>query len=151
MLAGNHFVNYHDPIPHMIKSTKDDEIIWNDIYDVKPIGQYAFNRTVLIGDAARSMTPNMGQGACQAIEDAIVLMGCLNENTDPEEAFKRLETLRVKRVTKIINTSWNIGKIAHLKSPILSAIRNKTFQWIPERMKQKQIDFLYHVDFHESC
>ena len=44
-----------------------------DIIDIKPIGQYAFNNIVLIGDAAHATTPNMGQGACQAIEDAVVL------------------------------------------------------------------------------
>lgn len=143
----NIFKDYHEPIPQVLNSTKDDELIWNDIYDFKPIDQYAFERTLLIGDAAHATTPNMGQGACQAIEDAIILSGCLTGNAHTEEAFKRFESLRVKRVTKIINTSWNMGKIAHLKNPLISTIRNNIFQWMPENIKQKQLEFLYNVHF----
>ncbi|MBO8170855.1 MAG: FAD-dependent monooxygenase [Bacillaceae bacterium] len=141
------FKHYHEPIPHIIEATRDDHILWNDIYDFKPIDQYAFGRTVLIGDAAHATTPNMGQGACQGIEDAVILASCLSRSEQPEDAFKFFQSLRVKRVKKIIDTSWNLGKIAHIKNPILSRLRNKIFQWAPKKVLQKQLDFLYHVHF----
>lgn len=53
--------------------TRDEDLIWNDIIDLKPINRFAFNKILLIGDAAHATTPNIGQGAGQAIEDAIIL------------------------------------------------------------------------------
>src|SRR5262249_53478944 len=46
---------------------------WNDIYDLDPLPRWGEGSAVLLGDAAHPMTPNLGQGACQAIADAVVL------------------------------------------------------------------------------
>ena len=59
--------------------------------------------TILMGDAAHATTPNMGQGASQAMEDAIVLVNCL-EN-DFNKAIERYDKLRVKHTTKVIRRS----------------------------------------------
>ncbi len=67
--------SFHAPIPQLIKRT--DKVIWNDIIDIEPINKFAFDKVVLIGDAAHATTPNMGQGACMAIEDAVVLTNCI--------------------------------------------------------------------------
>ncbi len=68
-----HFKDFHAPIPQILQETKDEHLLWNNINDLQPIHQFAFGNIVLIGDAGHATTPNMGQGACQAIEDAIVL------------------------------------------------------------------------------
>ncbi|MEI9917549.1 MAG: FAD-dependent monooxygenase [Bacteroidota bacterium] len=65
------FGAFHAPIPDLIKRT--EKVIWNDIIDLEPVTKFAFDKVVLIGDAAHATTPNMGQGACMAIEDAVVL------------------------------------------------------------------------------
>lgn len=143
----NHFKSFHEPIPSILQHTKDESLIWNDIIDLKPINQYAFDKVVIIGDAGHAMTPNMGQGACQAIEDAVILADELNSNSDVKIAFKQFEKRRVKRVHYIVNTSWTIGKLAQTENKLLASVRNFVFKNIPGSVNERQLKTLYEVDF----
>jgi len=62
-----------EPIAAPIGATPESAILRNDIYDPDPLSRWSCDRVTLLGDAAHPMTPNLGQGACQAIEDAVVL------------------------------------------------------------------------------
>lgn len=86
------FKDYCDPIPEILSHTQNENLIWNDILDIKPIPRYAYGRTVLIGDAAHATTPNLGQGACQAIEDAVILASEMSSSLPYAEAFQRRES-----------------------------------------------------------
>lgn len=143
----NHFGDYHEPIPEILKETKDESLLWNDINDLKPINQYAFENILLIGDAAHATTPNMGQGACQAIEDAVILMHEIDNQPDIIQAFKTFEKRRLKRTHDIINMSWRIGKIAQMENPLMGHVRNFLFRLIPSSVNEKQLKKLYEVDF----
>lgn len=142
-----HFRLFHDPIPAILEQTKDVNLIWGDIIDLPPLSHYAFGRIVFIGDAAHATTPNMGQGACQAIEDAVVLADELKKNTDVPKAFGLFEQRRLKRTHYVVNTSWKIGKVAQWNNPFLVAIRNFLFRRIPRSVSERQMKFLYEVDF----
>jgi 2-polyprenyl-6-methoxyphenol hydroxylase-like FAD-dependent oxidoreductase len=141
------FKNYHQPIPAILQQTKNDNIIWGDIMDVKPINKYVFGRIVLIGDAAHATTPNLGQGACQAIEDAVILADEINQNSDFAIAFKAFEKRRLKRTHWIINTSHNIGKVAQLENKFLIAARNFLCKHLPKSLNDKQFKKIYTTDF----
>lgn len=143
----NHFKNYHSPIPEILLQTKSENLIHNDIIDLKPIGQFAFGRIVLIGDAAHATTPNMGQGACQAIEDAITLAKCMHQESDYEIAFRHFEKQRLKRTHWVTNTSWKIGKIAQLENELLIRLRNAGFRMMPEALGRRQLERLENVSF----
>ena len=140
------FNKFHFPIPQILELTKDDQLIWGDIIDLKPIKHFAFGRVVLIGDAAHATTPNLGQGACMAIEDAATLANCL-ARYQPEEAFKKFEANRIKRTTGIVNQSWTLGKVTQIENPVLIALRNAAFQSLPQSFIQKQLHALYDVSF----
>jgi 2-polyprenyl-6-methoxyphenol hydroxylase-like FAD-dependent oxidoreductase len=137
------FGNFHSPIPELIKRT--DKIIWNDIIDIEPINQFAFGRIVLMGDAAHATTPNMGQGACMAIEDAVVLSNMIATYENAEDAFKAFEAKRIRRTTKIVNDSWQIGKVAQLQNPLLTSLRNVAISLVPKRVTDNQFKFIYDV------
>ena len=143
----NHFKDYHDPIQAILRETKDEHLLWNDIIDVKPIHRYAFNNILLIGDAAHATTPNMGQGACQAIEDAAVLADELSKNADILQAFKHFELRRIKKAHFVTNRSWTIGKVAQWENNTLAEVRNFIFRLIPSALKERQFKMLFNVDF----
>ncbi len=141
------FKNYHAPIPQLLKATQDEQLIWNDIIDFEPVKRFAFERALLIGDAGHATTPNLGQGACQAIEDAVVLANCLDKIPGLTEAFRSFEKKRINRTTRIVNTSWRVGQIAHLENPLLCKLRNAFFRNMPASVSEKQVKFLLDVDF----
>ena len=141
------FKNYHAPIPAILQHTTDDLLIWNDIIDIAPVNKYAYGKMLLIGDAGHATTPNLGQGACQAIEDAVVLGDELKHNLSIETAFSQFEKRRLKRTHYIINTSRAIGRVAQVENKLMSAARNSLFRMIPASFNEKQLDKLYRVDF----
>ena len=141
------FKDYHAPIPEMLAHTKQEQVFWNDIIDLEPISQYAFNNIVLIGDAAHATTPNLGQGACQAIEDAVILADEIKAHDNIVTAFKSFERRRLKRTHYVVNTSWAVGKVAQLQNALLVALRNAAFRLIPASVNERQLRKLYQVDF----
>lgn len=141
------FAHYHDPIPKVLAETKDEQLIWNDIIDIKPLKHLALGNILFIGDAGHATTPNMGQGACQAIEDVAVLVDELKKTKDVTLAFKHFEQRRLKRTRYITETSWTIGKIAQWQNPISIMARNTLMTILPEKIKQHQLKTLLSVDF----
>jgi 2-polyprenyl-6-methoxyphenol hydroxylase-like FAD-dependent oxidoreductase len=141
------FREYPSETVEIIASTSNDALIWNDIIDLKPIPRYAFDRVLLIGDAAHATTPNMGQGACQAIEDAAVLYDELMRGGLFTEIFQRFEKRRLKRTHFITNQSSVIGKVAQASNPIIMKLRNAFFRSIPAGIRDKQFEKLYQTDF----
>ena len=137
------FKDFHPLIHTVLQSTPTSIIIRNDIYDFPPIPTWHKKNICLIGDAAHAMTPNMGQGACQAIEDAYFLAKAAKENTDIQQAFLHFQKSRKTRVDKIVNQSLQIGKMAHIA--IGQGLRNWLMRKTPSRLAEKQLDFLYTV------
>ncbi|MFD1139709.1 FAD-dependent monooxygenase [Larkinella insperata] len=141
------FGGYHAPIPEIISRTKEENLLWNDIMDLKPLSRYAFGNVVLLGDAAHATTPNLGQGACQAIEDAVVLADELTRTDRVPDAFRRFEQRRLKRTRFIIENSRRVGQVAQLQNPVLATLRNGLFRMLPARVNERQLETLYKVDF----
>lgn len=141
------FRDYHSPIPEIIGWTKDEDLLWNDIIDLKPINRFAFDRVLLIGDAAHATTPNIAQGAGQAIEDAIILGQVLKNTRNIEDAFVEFEKLRISKTKRIVNLSWRIGKVAQLDNRFLISIRNSIMRKLPSRIQEKQLESVFQTDF----
>jgi 2-polyprenyl-6-methoxyphenol hydroxylase-like FAD-dependent oxidoreductase len=143
-----HFGTYETPVVDILKGTRNEQLIWGDILDIAPIKRFVFDNVVLLGDAAHATTPNLGQGACMAIEDAAVLSNCLEDYDSVEEAFRQFERKRITRTTKIVNASRNVGKIAQLENLILVALRNAAVRLTPDSVAEKQMKFLMDVSFN---
>ena len=60
--------------------------------------QWSSGRVVLLGDAAHPMLPFLGQGAANALEDAMILTRCLTSESTPEKAFALYQKTRGPRV-----------------------------------------------------
>ncbi|HMR82798.1 MAG TPA: FAD-dependent monooxygenase, partial [Niabella sp.] len=111
------------------------------------IPKYAFGNILLLGDAAHATTPNMGQGACQAIEDAAVLYDELLKGGELNSIFLRFEKRRLKRTHFITNQSARIGRIAQAANPLMIKIRNAIFRAVPDNIQDRQFKKLYSTDF----
>ncbi|MCB9337546.1 MAG: FAD-dependent monooxygenase [Lewinellaceae bacterium] len=141
------FGGFHAPVGELIQMTAPEKILWNDILDFAPVQQFAFGRVLLLGDAAHATTPNMGQGACQAIEDAAILGKILAKNLGPQAAFQAFEEKRLKRTAFIVKRSWQLGKLAQVGNPLLAGLRNFLLRQVPERMNEQQVKALLNVEF----
>ncbi|GAA4800495.1 FAD-dependent monooxygenase [Olivibacter ginsenosidimutans] len=145
------FIDYHEPIYPLINSTTEKSLIYNPIIDLKPQNTYTKQGVLLIGDAAHATTPNLGQGACQTIEDVATLYQLMQQAKDLQTAFKLFEKKRLKRTHFIVNTSWKMGKIAQLESPLWIRLRDFLFKHLPERLNHKQLEkVVYNVDYQTN-
>lgn len=125
------FEGWHEPIETLIRAADDATILHNDIYDSDPLAEWGRGRVTLLGDAAHPMTPNLGQGACQAIEDALELAACLTSEANPEMALEKYEKSRIARTSPIVRASRWLGRIAQLEEPRLCGWRDAVFQLAP--------------------
>lgn len=146
----NNFSSYAAPIPDILNHTFDSQLIQNDIVDIKPLKKFAFQRILLIGDAAHATTPNMGQGACMALEDAAVLIHELQHTPSEIESFKRFEKKRLQRTRYIIITSRRMGRIAQWDNPWLIPIRNGIFKHMPKSFIKRQMKILLEKDIFSN-
>jgi 2-polyprenyl-6-methoxyphenol hydroxylase-like FAD-dependent oxidoreductase len=144
----SYFKHFHFPVQEILAKTPDHRLIHSDIVDLKPLKKFAFENIVLMGDAAHATTPNMGQGACMAIEDAAVLANCIEDCVTTEEAFLRFEKKRIFRTTTIVNNSRTIGRIAQLENSMLIALRNTLIRATPPSITEKQLKFISEVSFN---
>ncbi|HLR41388.1 MAG TPA: FAD-dependent monooxygenase [Virgibacillus sp.] len=140
------FADFPPHVTQLISSTNEAELLHHDIADIKPLDQFVYGRIVLLGDAAHATTPNMGQGAGQAMEDGIVFVRCLNKTNNIQEAFTCYERKRVKRTKKIINLSRQIGVGAQIENSFIIIIRNNLFRLVPSSILLKRFRFLLDVD-----
>lgn len=131
------FGTWHDPIPACLEATPSGNIIRHDIYELaKPLATFTRGRTVLLGDAAHAMTPNLGQGAGQAIEDAVTLALLLGrrQGDDLEEVLARYNKLRRKRTTALWRQSRWMGNVAQASGPLTSWVRDMGMRLTPGRI-----------------
>ncbi|MBB6611461.1 FAD-dependent monooxygenase [Pontibacter sp. Tf4] len=143
----DHFKGVHEPVQQVLAATKSEELIWGDIADLKPLKKFVYDRIVLLGDAAHATTPNMGQGACQAIEDAVVLGQCLQQQSTIASALATYEKRRVARTAKVVRLSRLLGWVSQWENPLLIKARNAIFRATPAFVTQRQMEDLYRVDF----
>ncbi|TXH53288.1 MAG: monooxygenase, partial [Bacteroidia bacterium] len=140
------FKEFHPDILQIINATNKEQIINNEIADLKPIHRWHIKNACVIGDAAHATTPNLGQGACQAIEDAYILGKLLDSGISLQNCFEQYEKLRKKKVQKVVNTSWTLGQISHWENPISIWIRNTILRLTPPFLSQKQFDEIFEIN-----
>jgi 2-polyprenyl-6-methoxyphenol hydroxylase-like FAD-dependent oxidoreductase len=137
------YAGFPAPIPDIIARTPMDELIRTDLYDLLPLTRWWHGRVILLGDAAHAMTPNLGQGGAQAIEDAFLLAHTLSSSGSLREAFREYERVRRPRVRRMVHTAWRHGQIAHIRSRWGQRLRNVAMQSVPDWVNQKRVEWLY--------
>jgi 2-polyprenyl-6-methoxyphenol hydroxylase-like FAD-dependent oxidoreductase len=85
------------------------------------------------------MTPNLGQGGCQAIEDAVALAACLANSQHVDSALRDYHNRRISRTSAIVLQSRRIGGMAQWANPLSCFVRNARVRAVPSRTKARQI------------
>lgn len=134
-------------VQEIIAATPANAIFTSEIGDLEPIPTWYQGNICLLGDAAHATTPNMGQGANQAIESAWVLADCLSKENDLQKAFAQYQQIRKAKANEITNTSWQVGKVAHIANPFLAKLRNGLFGLMPNSLGQKQMRKLFELNY----
>jgi len=115
------------PIESLIAATDESAISRVDIYGCAPLKSWGTGRVALLGDAAHPITLNLGQGACQAIEDAVVLAKHVQTAQDVISGLRDYESARKERTAWIMKRAWLFGVIGQLNNPVLCWMRDTAF------------------------
>jgi 2-polyprenyl-6-methoxyphenol hydroxylase-like FAD-dependent oxidoreductase len=134
------FSGWHDPIPELIAATPPEAIIRTCLYDRHPLERLNLGRIALAGDAAHPMLPNLGQGACQAIEDAVVLSEELAATDDVVVALGRYSARRSRHTAGVVRASRQMSRIAHLRNPLAAALRNTLLRASPPSISLRRLE-----------
>jgi 2-polyprenyl-6-methoxyphenol hydroxylase-like FAD-dependent oxidoreductase len=139
------FAGWPDPVERLVAATPEGTILRNDLFDRPPLRPWGRGRVTLLGDAAHPMTPNLGQGACQAIEDAAVLAACLGEHPDcPPAALRRYEDLRYERTAWVTRQAWQMGRLAQgIRATPLRRLRDWALKHLGGRQARATLQRLY--------
>lgn len=139
------FADWHEPIAAVLETTQEEAILRNDVYYLEPLPTWRRDHVVLLGDAAHATTPGIGQGAAQAIEDAVVLARSLGEHSDTSEALAEYEAKRRPRAERVLKMSRRADKGGQLEGRLACAIRNTLVRLMPASAQRRQLKPI--VDF----
>jgi 2-polyprenyl-6-methoxyphenol hydroxylase-like FAD-dependent oxidoreductase len=134
------FADYPVEVTSIFESTESDDYLKNDIYDRDPVSRWIDDRVLLMGDAAHPTTPNLGQGACLAIEDAATITDCLQKHKDHRYAFARYSRLRKKRTAQVVIDSRRVGEIGQQENPLVLPVRDFVFEALVKSGQMRSFD-----------
>lgn len=104
--AGQDLRRYFDgwcaPVQRLIAQLEPDAINRIEIHDMDPLERLVRGRVALLGDAGHSTTPDIGQGGCAAMEDAVVLGQALAGPHPIETALRQYQQQRLDRVRDLV-------------------------------------------------
>ncbi|GAB1543162.1 hypothetical protein NUACC21_58360 [Scytonema sp. NUACC21] len=128
------FQDWCKPIPELIAATDEANILKNDLYDRVPTQPWSQQNITLLGDAAHPTMPTLGQGACMALEDALVITKCLLAQSDPVAAFQQYEAQRFARTKMIVEESLQAGKLGQWENYAAVRLREIFMKLLPKRV-----------------
>jgi FAD-dependent urate hydroxylase len=127
----HHFAGWAPPVQRLIERLDPARVTRGEIFDIEPLDRLVRGRVALLGDAAHSTAPDLGQGGCQAMEDAWVLANVLLTNDlGVEDALLRYEAARRERTRDIILRARKRSNVTHGIEP------DKTREWYEELARE---------------
>ncbi len=144
------FSHFRDPVKPILEATPIEDILRTDVYDRRPVRKWGTGRVTLLGDAAHPMTPDLGQGACQAIEDAVVLADRLFKAASIESGFREYEQMRVDRTSRIVKRSLLFGRVAQWENLLACWFRDALARSTPDRVSLRETRKLWAFDLPDD-
>jgi 2-polyprenyl-6-methoxyphenol hydroxylase-like FAD-dependent oxidoreductase len=136
-----------DEVVQTVAHTPDAALLEIPARDHSFLKRWGTGRITLLGDAAHPMLTSLGQGACMAIEDAVVLARCLSD-LNVVAGLRRYEALRRARTRTMVIGSRTLSAIEQAEHPWLAALRNVYFSALPRHMARNQTRMIF--DFNST-
>ncbi|WP_433364900.1 FAD-dependent oxidoreductase [Streptosporangium sp. CA-115845] len=146
------FGDWHSPIPELLAAATPERVLRNDVHHLAtPLPAMHRGRVALLGDAAHAMTPNLGQGACQAIEDAVVLAHVVGDGTGTvsfggNDVLAGYTAARLERTSGIVARSAAICRVTRVRNPLAVRLRDTmtalSWRLAPSRMNDAMDEVL---------
>ncbi|MEY9878278.1 2-polyprenyl-6-methoxyphenol hydroxylase-like FAD-dependent oxidoreductase [Streptacidiphilus sp. MAP12-33] len=122
------FGHWCAPLPDLLGAARPELVLRNDVHEMTtPLPAFHSGRVALVGDAAHAMTPFQGQGACQAIEDAVVLAHALGTTASLAAALSAYSAARLPRATDVVRRSARVARAVAVRSRAGVALRDAAF------------------------
>jgi 2-polyprenyl-6-methoxyphenol hydroxylase-like FAD-dependent oxidoreductase len=137
------FAEWHEPVPDLIEATPAAEILKSSAHDLPALSRWGIGRVTLLGDAAHSCTPNLGQGGCMALEDSVVLAASIKQEESLERRLRRYESMRQGRTRHIQQRSLLMGHIGQWENRVVVAGRESVTSLLPARLFERNLRRLY--------
>ena len=134
------FRGWHEPVVALIQNTAGHEILHNDLYDRDPVANWCDGNVIILGDAAHPTTPNLGQGGCMAIEDAVALGKALSSHDEIAAAFTACNAMRRKRTANLVLKARRIGAVGQWSFKPAVALRNFLLRHLSEKAQLRELD-----------
>ena len=136
-----------EPVESLVHATPESAILRTDIHYLEPLPKWGEGPVTLLGDSAHAMVTDMAQGACQAIEDALVLAKLLREDSDRVRALRTYESRRRPRTAHVSELSLKAGSIRYVRNPVARWARDLLLQTLPPSVALNQLRSVVAYDF----
>jgi 2-polyprenyl-6-methoxyphenol hydroxylase-like FAD-dependent oxidoreductase len=144
------FGSWHPPIGDVLEATADAQILVTDIYDRRPLRRWGRGRVTLAGDAAHPSAPTLGQGTCQAFEDAAVLAHRLGSHDDVVSALRDYESSRRSRANGLTVQARRLGTRGKVRRPAGVWLREQAMRRAPREPRMRQMERMFAFSTGEA-
>jgi len=129
--------DFEERFQAIVRATRPEDIRLDELFDRDPIRVWGERCVTLLGDAAHPMLPHAGQGAAQALEDAVTLGRTLEFAANNEAALRRYEQLRFVRTQKVVLTARRNARLASVRNAIGCWLRDIGIRLVPRTIIAK--------------
>lgn len=137
------FGDWHEPIRAVLEATDEAMILVTKIYDRQALRSWGRGRVTLTGDAAHASVPNLGQGACQAMEDAAVLGICLSRRDEVTAALREYERRRMGRANAMLSQARWMSWLGQWERRPACWLREQFIKRMPEKFHLQYLRWLF--------
>jgi 2-polyprenyl-6-methoxyphenol hydroxylase-like FAD-dependent oxidoreductase len=143
VLAGR-LQGFDIPFRAIVSASKPDDMRFDRLWERGPLERWGASRVTLLGDAAHPVLPHTGQGAAQALEDAVALGLAVSSVDDVAVALRRYETVRSRRTREFVRVGPRIAQMTTTRSVTIAAMRSAAVRLIPEALLARMAGRLQH-------
>jgi 2-polyprenyl-6-methoxyphenol hydroxylase-like FAD-dependent oxidoreductase len=140
------FEGWYRPVLQLIEATPSSSILKTGAFDRPSSKTWGRGRMTLLGDAIHPTTPNLGQGGCLAMEDAMVLARCFERYGTAEEALRSYERCRYKRTTALSRYSRYYGSVGQWENVLARGLRKTAFSLVPGALARRVMQIVFDYD-----